>query len=297
MSPTISVIIPFYNGSRFIEEAVASVQAQTYPAAEIIIVDDASRPEEAACLRKLESTCTVIHLRENCGVSMARNTGIAHASGDWIAFLDCDDLWVPNKLEAQIAYLRAHPDCKAMHTSLRGIAPNGTVEVFPKTDVRAEDFLYNDWSPVLPSTVLVERAAFLACGLFNPTVRATEDHECFLRFSRYFPIHAVNEPLVIKRTQEDGLSRNVETWVEGQNRTIRYYRRLYPSKEAFQQRLLEMHASILPQLLYKRQFKEFSRILFQTTAQDLSLIALGPRVVATLVRNRIKRAQAQRRAG
>lgn len=290
MHPTISVIIPFYNGSRFIDEAVASVQAQTYPAAEIIIVDDGSRPEEAAHLRRHESACTVIHMHENCGVSMARNTGIAHASGDWIAFLDCDDLWTPNKLQVQVEYLRAHPECKALHTALRGISPEGKVAIFPKTEVHAEDFLYNDWSPVLPSTFLVERAAFLACGLFNPMVRTTEDHECFLRFSRFYPIHVVNEPLVVKRTQEDGLSRNVESWVEGQNRTIRYYRRLYPSQEAYRQRLLEMHASILPQLLYKRQFKEFSRILFQTTARDLPLASLGPRVIATMVKNRIKRA-------
>ena len=76
---------------------------------------------------------------------------------------------------------------------------------------------------------------------------------------------------------------------------IRYYRRLYPSKEAYRQRLLEMHASILPQLLYKRQFKEFSRILFQTTARDLPLLTLGPRIAATLLRNRLRRAADQRR--
>src|SRR5689334_3376981 len=125
MSPTISVIIPFYNGSRFIDEAVASVQAQTYPAAEIIIVDDGSRPEEAACLRKHESACTVIRMAENRGVSMARNTGIAHASGDWLAFLDCDDLWTPNKLEVQVAYLQRHPECRGLHTAVRLLGPEG----------------------------------------------------------------------------------------------------------------------------------------------------------------------------
>ena len=297
MSPTISVILPFFNASRFIDEAVASVQAQTYPAAEIIIVNDGSRTEEAASLRKHERACTVLHMPENRGVSMARNTGIAQASGDWIAFLDCDDLWEQNKLEVQVDYLRKHPACRALHTALRAITPDGQEAVAHKTEARAEDFLYNDWSPVLPSTFLVERAAFLSCGLFNPMVRSTEDHECFLRFSRFFPIHCVDVPLVTKRTQADGLSRNVGQWVEGQNRTIRYYRRLYPSTEVYQQRLLEMHASILPQLLYKRQWKEFSRILFQTTARDLPLLTLGPSIVATLVKNRWKRHSNQPKSG
>ncbi|MCS6914770.1 MAG: glycosyltransferase family A protein [Myxococcales bacterium] len=290
MNPSISVIIPYYNGSRFIDEAVASVQAQTYPASEIIIVNDGSRPEEAAHLRRHRGPCTVIDLPDNRGVSMARNIGVAHATGDWLAFLDCDDLWAPHKLQTQVDYIRRNPGCRAVHTALRGISQNGQVGIFPKTPVGVDDFLYNDWSPVLPSTLLVEREAFIACGLFNPTVRATEDHECFLRFCRFYPIHCVNEPLVTRRIQPDGLSRNVELWVEGQDRTIRYYQRLYPSRAAYRRRLVQMHASILPQLLYRRQLHAFSRIVRQSTAHDLPLLRLGPHLIAMMLRYRLRRA-------
>src|SRR5262245_42648417 len=109
MSLSISVVIPYYNGSRFIGEALDSVRAQTLSPIEIIVVDDASRPEEGEALDRLAGDCVVVHQTKNGGPSVARNVGISRARGEWIAFLDCDDLWDPRKLELQAAVAQADP--------------------------------------------------------------------------------------------------------------------------------------------------------------------------------------------
>jgi glycosyltransferase involved in cell wall biosynthesis len=290
MDPTVSVIIPYYNGSAYIDEAVRSVWAQTHPVSQLIIVENGSRPEEGEYLRRYEDRAIIVHQAINVGPSMGRNLGIAHATGDWLAFLDCDDVWLPNKLEQQLAYVRQNPECRAVHTAIRAVTVEGReLGVFEKTKAGPEDFLLYDWCPVLPSSLLVERKAFVACGLFNPTMPSCEDLECFLRLSSYFPIHAVNEPLTVRRVRPNGLSRDVAGWLDGQNRTIRFYRRLYPSEGAFRRRLLEMNTSIISQLFYRRP-RRFWSTLFRATEHDLPLARLGPRVVGTLVRNRLKRA-------
>ena len=111
---TVSVVIPFYNRSRCVGDAVASIAAQTFPIHETIIVDDGSRQDEAAALDRIAASAgvavQVVRLPHNRGACVARNVGIARATGSYIAMLDCDDLWMPDKLHKQMRFLAEHPE-------------------------------------------------------------------------------------------------------------------------------------------------------------------------------------------
>ncbi|MFZ9011987.1 MAG: glycosyltransferase family 2 protein, partial [Anaerohalosphaeraceae bacterium] len=105
----ISVVIPAYNAEKHIGRAIDSVLAQTRPADEVIVIDDGSSDATAEVVRSYGDKIMFIH-QENAGASVARNTGIKAATSDWIAFLDADDEWLPNKLQLQVSQLKRNPD-------------------------------------------------------------------------------------------------------------------------------------------------------------------------------------------
>ena len=107
--PTVSVVIPVYNGDRYLAEAITSVLDQTYKNFELIVVDDGST-DGSAEIAKSYKQAVLYTFQPNGGLSKARNTGLALARGKYIAFLDHDDLWLPHKLARQVTYLDSHPD-------------------------------------------------------------------------------------------------------------------------------------------------------------------------------------------
>ncbi len=118
----VSVIIPTYNRAGLVQEAVASVLAQTWRDFEVLVVDDGGSDGTDAALAPYASRLRLLRRESRGGVSAARNTGIEAARGEWLAFLDSDDLWLPEKLARQMAYLAAHPDlllCQTEETWVR----------------------------------------------------------------------------------------------------------------------------------------------------------------------------------
>ena len=114
MKPKISVIIPTYNRAGILNRAIQSVFNQTFRDFELIVVDDGSTDDTA---RSVASLPSIKYLSQNhSGVSKARNLGIEHARGEWLAFLDSDDKWLPEKLERQINYANAHPEIRIFHS-------------------------------------------------------------------------------------------------------------------------------------------------------------------------------------
>src|SRR5690606_20987586 len=109
ISGMVSVVIPAYNVGPHIAEAIESVLAQDYPQVEIVVVDDGSKDDTAEVVATRYPQVSLIR-KENGGAATARNAGIRAARGEFVAFLDADDIWLPGKLTAQIDYLRAHPD-------------------------------------------------------------------------------------------------------------------------------------------------------------------------------------------
>jgi glycosyltransferase involved in cell wall biosynthesis len=204
----VSVIIPTYNRGWTIGEAVDSVLAQDYRDFELIVVDDGSADNTSQVLDAYRGTIKVFR-QENKGVSAARNRGIAEASGRFIAFLDSDDLWLPQKLSRQVEFLNTIPDALICQTEEIWIR-NG-VRVNPKKRHKKPSGMIFEPSLALclvsPSAVMIRRSLLEIVGNFDETLPLCEDYDLWLRISCRFPVYRIDTPLIIKRGgHEDQLS-------------------------------------------------------------------------------------------
>jgi glycosyltransferase involved in cell wall biosynthesis len=208
-NPLVSVIIPTYNRGWIVQEAIGSVLEQDFADYELIVVDDGSADDTAAILTVYGSTITVLN-QPNRGVSAARNRGIAAASGQLIAFLDSDDLWLPRKLSTQVEFFKNHPDTVISQTQERWIR-NG-VRVNPRQRHHKFSGMIFEHSLALclvsPSAVMLKKSLFDEVGVFDEQLPACEDYDLWLRISCRYPVHLIDAPLVIKRGgHADQLSR------------------------------------------------------------------------------------------
>lgn len=204
----ISVVIPTYNRAKFVKEAVESVLAQTYADFELIVVDDGSTDETQKVLAGYGDKIKVLQ-QANKGVSAARNVGIAQAKGEWIAFLDSDDLWKRNKLEKQMKWLASHRQVQICHTDEIWIRKG--VRVNPmKKHAKPHGWIFEQCLPfcvVSPSSILIHQSLFEKHGNFDEELPACEDYDLWLRFAAKVPFGFVPEKLLTKRGgHEDQLS-------------------------------------------------------------------------------------------
>ena len=227
---TISVVIPAYNAERFLRRTLESVFAQTLLPDEILICDDGSVDGTAELAESFGPPVRVLRL-SNEGASSARNFGAAQATGEWIAFLDADDLWEPGKLERQMAELARNPDADLCYTSvmkleqhgdemrLCGIIPVPTADLIERAVFERTTFI--------PSSVVIRRSVFLASGGFDATRRYAEDWELWLRLLRRgVKFAGLTEPLTLYRIHGAGVSSKV---IEAQDAIADLYRReIYP---------------------------------------------------------------------
>ncbi len=181
-------------------EAVASVKAQTYRDLEILVVDDASTDGTIEALAEWPEV-TVLRHPSRRGVSAARNTGAAAARGEWLAFLDSDDLWLPEKLARQIFLLEGRPElliCQTEETWVRrGVRVNKPRR---HRKVAGRIFLPSlARCMISPSAVILHRRLLADHGGFDETLPAAEDYDLWLRLTWRYEVGLVDEPLVIKR--------------------------------------------------------------------------------------------------
>lgn len=197
--PEVSVVIPTYNRSALLQRAVSSVLRQTGVSLELIVVDDGSTIDTRACLEPFKDQL-ILHCQTHQGVSVARNAGIALASAPWIALLDSDDEWEPNKLQQQMQALRASPDHCICHTNERWVRDGVFVNPMKK-HIKKGGWIFNDCLPlclVSPSSVVIHRSVFDRVGLFDPSLLACEDYDLWLRITLHYPLLYLEQPLTIK---------------------------------------------------------------------------------------------------
>ena len=204
----ISVIIPSFNRAHLLQRALDSVYSQSYSAHEVIVVDDGSTDDTASKLSAYEGL-HVIQLKTNRGVSAARNAGLKRARGEWIALLDSDDVWAPDKLALQSAAAVKEPDIKIFHTDEIWIR-NGTRVNPMNKHAKPDGWIYAASLAlccVSPSSILMHRSVLDQCGAFDESLPTCEDYDLWLRlFSRY-PVRLINAALVTKYGgHEDQLS-------------------------------------------------------------------------------------------
>ncbi len=174
--PRVSVIIPVYNGEAYLAEALDSILGQTRPPQEIIVVDDGSSDGTSAVAQGFGPPVRTLH-QENGGAPVARNTGVVAATGDFLSFLDSDDLWLPEKLERQLAAFAADPSLDVVFGHTRQfLCPRMT-----SRSVSPEAINLLPMPAPLPSALLIRRTAFFRVGLFAPELRIGDCPDWYAR--------------------------------------------------------------------------------------------------------------------
>ena len=200
MSKTmISVIIPTYNRAHLLPRSLDSILSQSCYPNEIIVVDDGSNDDTSALMTSVYPEIAFIQ-QLNIGVSCARNVGIKSASGDWIAFLDSDDEWFPEKLEVQMNALYKNPELKICHTNEIWIR-NGTRVNPKKKHKKFGGWIFQKCLPlccISPSSVIIHKSIFNEIGLFDDSLLVCEDYDLWLRITARNPVLYIEKPLLRK---------------------------------------------------------------------------------------------------
>ncbi|MDD5136952.1 MAG: glycosyltransferase [Candidatus Omnitrophica bacterium] len=200
--PTVSVNIPCYNSAPHIRETIASVLGQTLKDLEVIVVDDGSTDDTGKIVASFNDARIKYHYQANKGLSNARNKAIGMSGGEYIAFLDHDDVWVPTKLEKQVSLLNSHPEVAFAYSNYFWLFPNGRQKLVlkgeqPRGNV-LESFL-GDY-PIGILTAMVRRQTIGSLGLyFDEGVTVCEDYDFFVRLAYAAQAGYIAEPLAFYR--------------------------------------------------------------------------------------------------
>jgi glycosyltransferase involved in cell wall biosynthesis len=207
-NPTVSVVIPTYNCARFIGDALASVLAQTYRDFEVVLVDDGSTDDTRLRAESFPPNVKYLY-QANRGPATARNTGIQHSCGEYIAFLDADDIWLPRKLERQVEAFEMGTGSDVVYTWWRWINEAGV----PLPEVHKPTHQGNVLEKlmrgcfILPSIVMMRRTCFEQAGFFDTRLRHSDDWDILLRIAAQgYQFTFIPEVLVGKRVHEYNLS-------------------------------------------------------------------------------------------
>ncbi len=207
----VSVIIPSYNSARFLPQGFDSILAQTVTPAEVLLIDDGStdntREVVEAYAARHPRLFRYIH-QSNAGQGSARNHGLREATSDWVAFLDADDWWKPEKLARQVALLEASPGLDLVYTGLEVHGPNGVHEQ-PADDAPLWPRLRYS-NPITPSSVLARRKTLLDAGGFDPQFRGTEDWELWARLGPRLKAAYLREGWTCYRVSESSISVKID---------------------------------------------------------------------------------------
>lgn len=208
--PLVSVIIPTFNRGYCLEESIRSVLEQSFIDFELVVVDDGSTDNTSELVRRFPAVKLIRLEEKNRGVSFARNRGVVEAQGDWVGFLDSDDLWEQGKLATQVKWIERHPDLQMVYTDEIWIRNGVRVNPMNKHRKYSGD-IFRYCLPlciVSPSSVLLRAKVLSEVGGFDESMPVCEDYDLWLRVAKRYPFHFIEEKLIVKRGgHEDQLSR------------------------------------------------------------------------------------------
>ncbi|MBV9388001.1 MAG: glycosyltransferase [Chroococcidiopsidaceae cyanobacterium CP_BM_ER_R8_30] len=220
---TISVIIPAYNAERTILETIESVLQQTFSDFELIVINDGSIDRTLELVGTVKDFRVKVLSYPNGGVSVARNRGIAHAKGNFIAFLDADDLWTTDKLELQLSALQLHPDAGVAYSWTHYMDEQGKYfhtgeSITFKDNVYANLLVTNFLGS--GSNPLIRRQALESIGNFDPTLTHAEEWEFYLRLAARWPFVVVSKAQILYRKTSNSASSKIEVMEKESLRVI-----------------------------------------------------------------------------
>jgi len=232
----VSVIVPTYNGSKYIKQTIESALAQTYKRIEVIVVDDGSTDGTRDVLKTYMNRIVYVY-KGNGGPASARNEGIKQAKGEFIAFLDGDDIWEKEKLEKQMVKL-TNDDIGFVYSRVKKIDEKGYIvqsalnKKYLAGDI-VEPLFYGNFIPT--SSVVVKKECFESVGMFDEREDfiSVEDYDMWLRIAALYKIGFVDEQLVLYRIHSAGISKNYERSYERERKVLEKFLELnnnkYPS--------------------------------------------------------------------
>jgi glycosyltransferase involved in cell wall biosynthesis len=227
ISPLVTVIIPAYNAARFLPATINSVQQQTYANWELLIINDGSTDDTVEVVKKYQEKNPCIQLINQCnqGVSQARNLGIEKSQGQFIAFLDADDQWHPDKIQQHIKHFQFHPRLGVSFSQVEILnqagEPTGQVSSSRLHHLKPEHLLSEN-PTTTTSNWVVRREVFAQVGGFAPDMSYSEDLEWLLRVmcTGVWEIEGINQVLTRYRTSSGGLSSHLYRMEDGWNQLV-----------------------------------------------------------------------------
>lgn len=221
-SPLVSVIIPTYNRAEFLGFAISSILDQTYKNLQVIIVDDGSTDDTENVIKNFQNQEIVYIKQEHKGAPSARNIGIANSKGEYIAFLDSDDMWMPAYIEKQLeVFEKSKLNPGVVYCGIEYIDETGRqIREKRLPAYRGDLFLYllgarRNVVIGAISTVLIKRKCFEECGLFDNNLPSRQDLDLLIRMSRKFTFDYVYEVLVKRRVHNKRISSNIDALIKG----------------------------------------------------------------------------------
>ena len=251
----VSVIVTCYNQEEYIGDAIGSVAEQTRfdMISEIIVVDDGSTDDSEDVIRRWADHCDEIQYiyQENQGVSAARNAGIRRASGDYIAFLDGDDLWCEDRLAPQLQQARKYPEVGLFYGDVYSFEDDpddrtrGYCRRFEHDDEDVLPTLYRNGAPILTPTTLLRSDCFEEVGLFDRSLQQAQDTDMWLRVAAEYPVHHVGEPVALVREGNEGLSTDIDGKAKCMLRDTDKIADLYPELDSLRKsRKAKIHSGL-----------------------------------------------------
>jgi hypothetical protein len=217
-APTVSVVLTCYNAAWCVERALDSVFAQTHQADEVLVTDDGSTDDTVERIRARYGDAVTVHRLPHAGLTPSRRAGVAAARGAWIALLDADDVWMPEKLERQLDFLARHAEVRWLSTdgvyrSAEGVIRDSWLSDYfdPVTEMQGDllPALVERCFPLLSSS-LVCANAYRDVGGFDPSIPYSQDYDLWLRLAARYPGAVLAQPLVTYWSGPAQLSRRFE---------------------------------------------------------------------------------------
>jgi glycosyltransferase involved in cell wall biosynthesis len=228
--PKVSIIIPCYNMARYLGEALSSALGQTFPYFELLIIDDGSTDATPEIASGILADRRVRYIRQdNMGLSAARNKGIALSRGEFIALLDADDIWEPEKLAVQLSMFDTMPQCGLVFTDFSTFDEHGIIAL-EKNSVILDNLDHLDFETlfsrnnfIYPSTVMIRREMFDSAGPFDVSLKSAEDYDMWLRIAQVSRLVGIGLRLAKIRQHGDNMSRNIRRMLDNEIAVIEKY--------------------------------------------------------------------------
>ena len=227
--PLVSIVLPTFGRLHYLRLTVDCIRRQSFEDWELLVADDGSDADTREYLRALatESRVKVIWLEHTGVPAIARNAALREARGKYVAFLDSDDLWKPQKLARQIQTLQARPECQWSYTGFSQIDASGQILLnaphgrwVPCEGWIFESLLVGPFLPIRTPSVLAKRELIARCGGFDEAIRSGEDYDLWLRLALESQVAVVDEPLVEVRRHEENYSHDWETAYAGRDYSL-----------------------------------------------------------------------------